>query len=160
MKIIYEQATKDDINELIRLRMAYLLEDFGEISELEQSSIRERLQDYFSRKLGEELIAFIAMDGEQIVSQAYLHIAEIPASPVARTGLVGEVFSVYTMPEYRGQGICSKLIEQLIDCGRQKGLSRIDLFATDDGYPIYKMAGFSDKITKYTDMRYVYDSVR
>ncbi|MCR4568125.1 MAG: GNAT family N-acetyltransferase [Pseudobutyrivibrio sp.] len=156
MAVQYEQATKEDIKELIRLRMAYLYEDFGELSSQEATSIEAKLQDYFSRRLGEELIAFIARDGERIVSQAYLHIAEIPASPVAITGLVGEVFSVYTEPGYRGQGICSKLIDQLIDYGKAKGLSRIDLFATDDGYSIYKKAGFADKITKYADMRYVY----
>ena len=34
-------------------------------------------------------------------------------------------------------------------------ISRIDLMATDEGYPIYKKLGFEDKVQKYKDMRLV-----
>ena len=39
---------------------------------------------------------------------------------------------------------------------KERGLGRIDLSATKEGYPIYKKAGFEDKENHYTEMRYKY----
>ena len=33
--------------------------------------------------------------------------------------------------------------------------SRIDLKATDEGYPLYKKLGFADKVQNYRDMRLI-----
>ncbi len=41
----------------------------------------------------------------------------------------------------------------MIDYARKHEISRIDLIATQEGYPIYKKLGFEDKVQKYTDMR-------
>ncbi|MCR5140934.1 MAG: GNAT family N-acetyltransferase [Ruminococcus sp.] len=152
-EIVFDTADKKDIDDLIRLRIAYMIDDFGSISEQEERCMREQLPDYFGRKLGSELIAFVARDGGRPVAAAYLFIMEKPASPFLPNGFDGEVLSVYTEPEYRGRGICTQLMKNLIGYGREHHLCRIDLFATDEGYPIYKKLGFADKVQKYTDMR-------
>ena len=61
--------------------------------------------------------------------------------------------SVYTENEYRGRGICTKLMKNMIEYARENNLCRIDLMATQDGYPIYKNVGFDDKTQKYKEMR-------
>lgn len=157
MNILFSKATKDDIPELVRLRIAYMMDDFGGVSDHERECMEKQLPDYFGRKLGDELIAFVAKDGERMVSVAYLHIIEMPANSILLNGLYGEVLSVYTEPEYRGQGLCTKLIQNLIDYGRERGLGRVDLSATKEGYPIYAKLGFQDKEHRYTDMRYRYE---
>ena len=88
------------------------------------------------------------------MSVAYLHIIEMPANSILLNGLYGEVLSVYTEPDYRGKGICTKLMNNLVEYGRKIGLGRIDLSATDEGYPIYAKVGFKDKEHRYRDMRY------
>ena len=35
MSIIYSEATKEDIDELIRMRIAYMMDDFGSVSDQE-----------------------------------------------------------------------------------------------------------------------------
>ena len=156
MNIIFDEASKDDIKELVRLRIAYMIDDFGGISDHEKECMEKQLPDYFTRKLGNELIAFIAKDDNQIVSVAYLHIIEMPANSILLNGLYGEVLNVYTEPEYRGKGLCTQLIKNLIEYGKKRGLGRVDLSATKEGYPIYKKVGFVDKEHRYTDMRYKY----
>ena len=156
MNILFGEASKDDIEQLIRLRIAYMIDDFGGISDHEKKCMEKQLPDYFNRKLGDELIAFVAKDGERIVSVAYLHIIEMPANSILLNGLYGEVLSVYTEPEYRGKGLCTKLIQNLVDYGKKRGLGRVDLSATKEGYPIYAKVGFVDKEQRYTDMRYQY----
>lgn len=156
MNILFCEASKDDIEQLIRLRIAYMIDDFGGISDHEKECMEKQLPDYFDRKLGDELIAFVAKEGNRIVSVAYLHIIEMPANSILLNGLYGEVLSVYTEPEYRGKGLCTQLIRNLVDYGKKRGLGRVDLSATKEGYPIYAKVGFVDKEQRYTDMRYRY----
>lgn len=156
MSILFEEATKADIDELVRLRIAYMKDDFGSVSEYEKECMEKQLPDYFNRKLGDELIAFTAKDGDRIVSVAYLHIIEMPANSILLNGIYGEVLSVYTEPAYRGQGLCTALMRNLIDYGKERGLGRVDLSATKEGYPIYAKLGFVEKESRYTDMRYKY----
>lgn len=156
MSIVFDEATKADINELVKLRIAYMVDDFGGVSDHEKECMEKQLPDYFNRKLGDELIAFVAKDGNRIVSVVYLHIIEMPANSILLNGLYGEVLSVYTEPEYRGNGLCTKLMQNLIEYGKRRGLGRVDLSATREGYPIYVKMGFVEKEQRYIDMRYKY----
>ena len=49
--IVFDMAGKDDIPELVRLRIAYMIDDFGAISEYERRCMEEQLPDYFDRRL-------------------------------------------------------------------------------------------------------------
>ena len=64
MNITYGIATKENIDELIQLRIAYMVDDFGSVSDEERAGMEKQLPDYFERKLGTELVAFIAKDDE------------------------------------------------------------------------------------------------
>jgi len=68
-EIIYDTAIKEDISELIRLRIAYIIEDFGNLDSKESLAIQKQLADYFDRKLGKELIAFVARAKKKLVPQ-------------------------------------------------------------------------------------------
>jgi len=155
MSIVYSQATKQDIDELIRLRIAFIEDGQDPVPPHDKACIEQQLLSFFNRKLGIELIAFVARDAGKIVSVAYLSILEMPANLRLLNGLYGEVFSVYTLPEYRGQGLCTTLMQQMVKEAKSKGLACIDLLATTEGYPIYKKLGFSEKKHSYTDMELV-----
>ena len=114
MSIVYSEATGEDINELIRMRIEYMIDDFGSVTDEERKGMEAQLPDYFNRKLGTELIAFVAKEGDRIVSVAYLHIIEMPANSILLNGLYADVLSVYTEPAYRGQGICTQLMKNLV----------------------------------------------
>ena len=187
MNITFDIATKDDIDELIRLRIAYMMDDFGSVTDEERAGMEKQLPDYFERKLGTELVAFVARDEDRnpegrdditsgddansesskykikqgnIVSVAYLHIIEMPANSILLSGLFGDVLSVYTEPEYRGKGLCTQLMKNLIEYGQKRGLGRIDLLATDEGYPIYEKVGFKETEHRYRDMKLYFEKVR
>ena len=151
--IIYDTATISDIPELVRLRILYMIDDFGSLTDEERESMEKQLPGYFKRELGKKLIAFVARAEGRLVAAAYLLIIEKPANPFFLNGLDSEVLSVYTEEEYRGKGICTSLMRNMIEYAREHQICRIDLVATDEGYPIYKKLGFEDKVQKYTDMR-------
>ena len=93
MNITFDEATKEDINELIKLRIAYMIDDFGSVTDHEKECMETQLRDYSDRKLGDELVAFAARDGKSIVSVAYLHIIEMPANSILLNGLYADVLS-------------------------------------------------------------------
>ena len=70
MNFVFDNANKNDIDELIRLRLAFITEDSGALSSRQEQCIEEQLRDYFNRKLGKELIAFVARDEKRIVAAA------------------------------------------------------------------------------------------
>ena len=46
--IVFGEATKEDIDELIRLRIEFLTEDVGSVSDYEKDCVEKQLQDYFN----------------------------------------------------------------------------------------------------------------
>ena len=151
--LIFDTAGKNDIPELIRLRIAYMIDDYGSVSDADRRAMEEQLPGYFERKLGRELVAFVARDGERLVATAFLLIVEKPANPAFLNGLEGEVLNVFTEKEYRGRGISTRLLNEMIAYAKEKHLCRLDLKATDEGYKLYQKLGFAERTQKYRDMR-------
>ena len=153
--VVYDIANLNDIQELVRLRILYMIDDFGSLTEEEREGMEKQLPGYFERELGKKLIAFVARAEGRLVAVALLLIVEKPANPFFLNGLDSEVLSVYTEEGYRGRGICTNLMKNMIEYAKEHKISRIDLMATEEGYPIYKKIGFEDKVQKYKDMRLV-----
>lgn len=155
MNFVFDIANQNDIDELVRLRLAFIIEDTGDLSSHQEQCVKQQLRDYFHRKLGKELIAFVAKENERIVAVAYLLLIEMPANARLQNGLYGEILNVYTLPDYRRKGLCSRVMQLLIKYGKNYGLGCIDLSATSKGYPIYEKLRFVEKEHKYKDMRLI-----
>ena len=87
----------------------------------------------------------------------YLLIAIDPddADKIIGTGTLADnrVFSVYVHPEYQGNGIGIRLMEQLEDRAIGNGLKKITLSASISSRDFYKKIGYSGdpKISKLND---------
>lgn len=155
-EIEFCQADRLDIDELIRLRIAFIAEEAGSMDEHQQAILEEQLASYLERNIHDRLVAFVAKDKGIIVSVAYLLIIEMPANLRLLNGLYGEVLNVFTEKAYRGRGLCTELLKNLMAYAKQKGLGCLDLSATAQGYSIYQRLGFKDRKTDYTEMRYTF----
>jgi GNAT superfamily N-acetyltransferase len=104
--------------------------------------------------LNTAFFAALALDDDgNIVSSAFLLIFEKPFNPHWPTGKTGTILNVRTNPAYRKQGYATKLLNLLIDVGKQQNLSYIDLAASEMGQPIYEKLGFrKPEATRYTEM--------
>ena len=138
-------ATHEDIPQLIELRMAYLLADFGMLDATVEDSIRGSLPSFFERHLGGDLFAYaMRCDDGSIVSIALMLVSEKPPNPRFPHGRIGTVFNVFTVPEHRRRGLARQVMGALVEDARLRGLDLVELNATDDGYGLYKSLGFSD----------------
>lgn len=151
--MIFEKATIKDINGLTDLRLAYLQEDLGVITDKEL--IQESLPGYYEKHLNKDLMVYVARDDEDIVSCAFLLIVEKPMSPSFITGKTGTVLNVYTKPEYRNKGYAKKLMTMMLEDATAQDVSVIELKSTEDGYLLYKSVGFEDVVAKYHNMKIV-----
>lgn len=154
MNIITEKATVNDIDELVQMRLDYLTEDYGTLTDAQIIKIKSSLPDYYRTHINKDLLVYIARENI-IVSCCFLLISEKPANPSFINGLTGSVLNVYTKPEYRKRGIAGKLMKQLIAEANEIGLDYIELKSTDEGYHLYKSIGFQDVESKYHNMKKV-----
>ena len=153
--MIYEKATTKDISALTDLRIAYLQEDLGVITEDDLQKLQASLPGYYEKHLNKDLMVYVAREEDTIVSCAFLLIVEKPMSPSFITGKTGVVLNVYTKPEHRRKGYAKKLMTKMIEDAKAQEVSVIELKATEDGYPLYKSIGFEDVRAQYHNMKIV-----
>ena len=150
--MIYSKATKEDIEQLTELRIAYLTEDNGELKAKDLDIIKRDLPDYFTRNLDKTIFGYVARQDREIIACALLLVIEKPMSPAFITGKTGTVLNVYTKSKYRHNGHARKLMKMLMDDVSIMGLSVVELKATENGYQLYKSLGFHDTVSKYHQM--------
>ena len=134
--MIIRKATISDIDTLIKLRLFYLTEHFGDIGETEKQIV-DTLNEYYSAHLQKDFSAFLAEENGSIIACAFLIVQEKPANPRFPTGKTGLLLNVYTKPDFRRRGIADALIKVVIKEARQLNLSYIELTATEAGEKLY-----------------------
>ena len=153
--MIFEKASNQDISKLTNLRIAYLQEDLGDISDEDLSLLQKSLPTYLEQHLNQDLMVYVAREADEIVACAFLLMVEKPMSPAFITGNTGTVLNVYTKPEHRHKGYAKQLMTMMIEDAKVSGVSVIELKATEDGYGLYKSIGFEDVTGRYRNMKIV-----
>ncbi|MCH5271417.1 MAG: GNAT family N-acetyltransferase [Lachnospiraceae bacterium] len=154
MRVMVENAKIADIALLTELRLAYLKEDYGELSEDDIKIIRQDLPSYFKKNLNQNIFCYLIRDKEEIAACAFLLVIEKPMSPAFITGRTGTVLNVYTKPAYRHKGYAKKIMNKILLDAVEKNLSFVELKSTEDGYHLYKSIGFTDEVSKYHSMKW------
>ena len=138
------KATAADIELLIKLRLDYIEQDSGKIAEHPKQELSLQLRSYFTSHLADEsFVAIVAEERGNVVSTAYLAIAEKPPSSHFPNGKTGALLNVLTYANFRRKGIATKVISRLIEEAKARNISSIGLLATKDGLQLYKKLGFS-----------------
>jgi predicted acetyltransferase len=81
-------------------------------------------------------------DGDEIIACGAVIFYDFPPSYTNRTEKRAYIANMYTNPNYRGQGIATKLLTNLVNNVKMLGVSKIWLQASKMGKPIYKKFGF------------------
>ena len=86
----------------------------------------------------------LALDGERFIGCATICYITIMPTFSHPSGKRAHLMNVYTVKEFRGQGIGKKMVDLLIEDAWNKGATEISLDATESGRPLYKKCGFED----------------
>ena len=147
-----ERAHISDIASLTALRLEFLQEDHGELSEEVKTKLTKALPPYFEKNLNRSIFCYLVREREEVVSCAFLLVVEKPANPMFITGKTGTVLNVYTKPLCRHKGYAKAIMKTLLQDAANLNLSFVDLKATDAGYGLYKSVGFTEDVSKYRSM--------
>lgn len=145
-QISYRRATEADVDSLVDMRVRFLNEMYHHPDDEETDELRTSLHGYFAEAVASgDFVAWLAEHLGETVGTSGMVIWRLPGRYGGLvSGEIGYILNLYTVPEARKNGICTKLMDELIDEGRRLGLTYFHLHATDDGEDIYRRAGFAD----------------
>ncbi|MDE6024970.1 MAG: GNAT family N-acetyltransferase [Lachnospiraceae bacterium] len=152
--MVVENANIEDVALLTELRLEYLKEDHGKLSQSDIEIIRRDLPDYFKKNLNQNIFCYLIREKEEIAACAFLLVVEKPMSPAFITGRTGTVLNVYTKPQYRHKGYAKGIMNKLLSDAVKKNLSVVELKSTENGYHLYQSVGFEDEVSKYHSMKW------
>ena len=145
MNIIIRTANKSDISTLVDFRFMYMTDVEGILSEKQKNALNSQLPVYFENHIEKDFTAYIAEDNGVPVSVIFMVRLEKPASVHFLSGSTCYLMNVYTVTEYRRLGIASQILDKLISDAKSKGITCIDLSATDMGKHVYLKKGFIER---------------
>ncbi|MGW7686799.1 GNAT family N-acetyltransferase [Kribbella sp. NPDC054772] len=92
-------------------------------------------------------LAFIARpteaDGTDLVGMAWLALVPRPPRPDALDRRSADIQSVFVVPEHRGKGIGSALVQTASDHALHTGASRVTVHSGRKAVPVYERLGFT-----------------
>jgi len=146
-EITYYKADQNNIQTLIDLRIEFLTEVqhecfFGEASAQSIKMLKRDLADYLLKSLNNTCIFYLAKDGNEDVGVGGIVIREHPGSFKNPSGKFGYIMNMYTVPSFRKRGICTNILNLLIDEAKESGIVFFQLHASKQGEPIYRNNGF------------------
>jgi GNAT superfamily N-acetyltransferase len=101
---------------------------------------------YFAERLASgELLVWVAETRDQMVATGALILVPKPPTRQNPSGLEAFVFNMYTVPEWRGQGLASRVLDEMTRFVEGTEARRIWLYASVKGEPVYARAGFTIK---------------
>jgi GNAT superfamily N-acetyltransferase len=143
--ITLEKIAPEQIELLTKYRLEYLAEMQGELSPEYKAELEKGLNEYFREVMqGERFFAYMALQGEKIVSFGAMVIKKIPGDANKPVYTEGDILNMYTVPEERRKGYSAVILQRLIDEARHRGISKISLHTSKDGEKLYRKFGFNE----------------
>ena len=142
-------ATIDDINQLADMRISQQIEDWG-------ADYADHDGDFYNRTI-HALDDFTRWHDDIPPSKGVIFVAEVNGTIIATCGLqrinmlpqcndggrYGFIFNVFTVKEYRRQGIQSLLLKEALDYAKKIGITEIKLETDNEAaVKLYQKHGF------------------
>ena len=135
-------TTLDDLETLVQLRIDFLRE-IGSCNQAQKNALTEATQTYFRNKMPtREFMAWIAEAQGRIIGTSGVVLFERPPVAENLSGKEIYIMNMYTVPEWRCQGVATTLLQKILCFAEQKSIGRIWLHSTNEGRPIYLKCGF------------------
>ncbi len=136
--MLFRKATKTDIPQLIKFRKILLCNE-------DNTSMDETFRNYFDSSLSDKsLVAWVAEDDGVVVSAVCFCLCRFAPRFENPSGLVAYMTNVFTIPNYRRQGIVSRLVSEAIVDLKTQGIRKILLHSSCMAKPMYEGLGFTE----------------
>jgi len=143
--MLIRKATLEDCAELTKIRIDFRREsETGNLTFSEDKFYQNTLA-YFARGMTDgSFAAFIAIEDNEIVATSGVCFYTVPPTYQNPSGLVAYVMNMYTKPEYRGRGLATRLLGEIVGEAKSRGCTKVTLNASQMGKPVYTRFGFTE----------------
>lgn len=139
----YYKASSSDVQTLVEKRILFTIELAGEQTTEKLHELRQQLTAYFTKTtIDRSCISIIAKCKDEVAGIGSIHLREMPGNIKNPSGIWGYIMNMYTVPEFRKKGICSEILNRLVNEGKRLGINAFELHATEIGEPVYIKNGF------------------
>ena len=135
----FKKLSMDELDTFIEMRINQLKEEGA----TEDVDLKPALYNYYTKHLADgTFVSWLAIDENRIVGTSGMSFVEKPPYFGCSTGKIGLLSSMYTVKEYRRQGIARKLLSMVINEAREYGCKIVQITASDMGVLLYSDFGF------------------
>lgn len=133
-------AEKKDIPLIARIRMKQLVDE----GQKPKPDIEPALIAWFEKAMDENLfVEWLAEeDGTAAAAAGAILFIQFPPEFINPDGMTGYICNICTAPEFRGQGLASRMLSKLEEEARNRKVSHLWLEASRQGRPVYERFGF------------------
>ncbi|WP_226087439.1 GNAT family N-acetyltransferase [Mesobacillus sp. S13] len=138
-------AKKTDIDQLIKMRWDFTLEDYPEMGEgVEYGSFGNECREFLETAIRSgKWFVWVAENNGEIVSHIYIELIQKVPRPGRTTNPFAYMTNVYTIPGHRGKGIGSKLLSCINDWAEENKFEFIIVWPSDAGIEFYRRNGYT-----------------
>lgn len=139
------QATVEDIGLLTLMRLEMRRERETSPLGIPETEFEESVREFFTRTIADgSFISFIAFCENEAAACSGLSVQPLPPSYSEPHGLRGYVTNMYTRKKWRGNGLATMLLDQIVAYCKSIGCDSIGLNASSAGRPVYLKYGFEE----------------
>lgn len=150
-------AGRNNIDDIIKLRVEMQIEDWNKTLGKDFSCYSDEFAEITRKHLTDKLnksiyFAMMYIDDTPVAMCALEELSELPQITICsdKNGRHCCIVSVYTKPDYRGNGYQQQLINYLLGFAKSENFNDITLTTnTPDAVHIYEKAGFKLISNKY-----------
>ena len=143
MNLNYRKAGISDLELLTRTRIEVLRAANGLSSDTDMTEVEKQSYAYYQKALQDGThTAYLVFDGDCFAGAGGISYYRVMPTFHNPSGNKAYIMNMYTRPEYRRQGIASRMLELLVEDARSRGIGFITLEATAMGRPLYQRFGF------------------
>ncbi len=147
--MIVREATRDDIVQLVDLRML-LFAEVGAIPAPESApELRTATTEYFTKTTETgQTKSWIVDIGGKIIAVGSIAEFQRPPYPENISGREAYLLNMYTLPAQRRKGIANQIMAQILAFAKQRGYGKVWLHASPEGRSLYENYGFKQNLTE------------
>lgn len=136
-------AKNEHISDLSKLRVLQQQEDYGERYPDNDDVVYSVTKKYLEEHLNKDIYFFLEIIDNRIVGTCGLQIIKYMPTCL-KSGIEGYICNVYTLKEYRRNGICTELVKECIKFAEENNIIELKLTCDiPEARRIYEKQGFT-----------------
>ena len=138
--MIIRKIIPADIESIVNMRMRMLTETTDDPM---PDGLDKQIRRFVRRHMEDgTCMGVLAEQNGQVIADAVIYIFETMPDEINMVGRTAMLYNVYTIPEFRDQGIMTKMLPVVIDLAREAGAVELKMTAATKAIPLYERMGF------------------